>query len=348
MRSPAALLSLSNRLDVYVTASAGSVWRATSFDGGNTWAQPWTQVTGDGVQTGTLSSTFGPKAAGSGDGRVTYLVGRSSTVSDQGFWFSSSEDYHVHWGYGWTFGNRANCGLPYNAGCNTLSPTVGSGGWSKVADGTGVFTSGPAVATSGNGQTVYIVGMGTNSTMSWAKSTNAGTSWAVAWSQIPDGSGFHAGPAIAASGDGQIVYVVAQGGDNKMYYTKSINGGSTWSASWSVIGSGTFPAGTVPAIATSADGNTVYVVAQGLNPYMMYYAQSITAGGTWSVAWAAIGSGTFPLGCGPSVATSWDASTLHVFAQGDDGNIWRATGSKAGGGVTWTFAWGIAGGPAPA
>jgi hypothetical protein len=345
-RRPAALLSLLNRLDLYVSASSGHVWHAVSFDGGNTWPQPWVQLTGDGVQYGTLSSAYGPAAAASGDGRVTYVVGRGS--SDAGFYIAASQNYRVDWGSGWGFGAVANCGKPYNLGCNSLSPQfTGGGGFAPVAGGIGSFLAGPAVATSGNGQTIYIAGLGTDATMFWAKSTDGGLGWTVAWSRIPNGSGFLGGPGIATSGDGQIVYVVGQGGDGRMYWAKSINGGASWAVAWGAIPYGTFPAGSIPAVATSADGNTVYVVAQGSNQ-MMYYAQSIDGGNTWTAAWGQIPQGTFPLGAGPAVTTSWDASTLHVFAQGTDGNIWRANGSKSGGGVTWNVAWTVAGGTAPA
>jgi hypothetical protein len=81
MLSPTAVASVDNRLDLFARADDSKLWRSASFDRGAHWPGGWSLV-----NEGTLSASFGPSAAASGDGRIVHLLGRSSDNGDKRIW----------------------------------------------------------------------------------------------------------------------------------------------------------------------------------------------------------------------------------------------------------------------
>jgi hypothetical protein len=98
-------------------------------------------------------------------------------------------------------------------------------------------------------------------------------------------------PSVAAdrsSGNLYVVYQTRLSGDPKIAFTKSIDGGNTWSSPIAISdnppGSGVFN----PAVAVSPDGQIVTVIFYdhranpGSNTLVdIYWAQSLNGGGTW-------------------------------------------------------------------
>ena len=115
----------------------------------------------------------------------------------------------------------------------------------------------------------------------YKKSTDGGTNWSAA-KRLTWASGMSYQPAVAAGSDNTIhvVWEADTPGNLEIYYKRSTNGGTTWSAvkrlTW------TSSSSYIPAMAIGSD-NTIQIVWYDLTPgnYEIYSRQSEDGGATW-------------------------------------------------------------------
>ena len=142
------------------------------------------------------------------------------------------------------------------------------------------FSFYPAVAASGS--TVHVVWQDDrdgNPEIYYKRSTNGGTTWSVD-TRLTNQVDFSIGPSVAVSGN--IVHVVWQDfrdGNPEIYYKRSTNGGTSWSADMRLTNDPNFRQ---PA-SVSASGNFVHIAWMDLrdgNPEI-YYKRSTNDGVSW-------------------------------------------------------------------
>lgn len=314
--SPAATMSLGVRVDLIARKSNAyqHFYRCASYDNGNTWEQPWVELFPALVEPGGAPAfpfkqphEYGVASAASGDGRITYLCARAdasvpTTKEGARFWLRVTTDFT----HTWT-------------------------DWTPI--GEGIFTSSPAIATSGSGQTVMALGRGTDGRMYIAASNSMGKTFETDWSPIEVGTFLPGAPALALSADGKRVCAFGLGTDTKIWSAFSHDLGVGWDWAWDHIGGGLFSSG--PAAAMSADGQRLFVIARGLDN-KMWFTRSSDGGQTWDIDWTAIPAGT-NFTSSATAALSWDGQDLQVFAAGGDRHIWRAR--SIDGGLSWAVAW---------
>lgn len=141
---------------------------------------------------------------------------------------------------------------------------------------------------------------------------------------------FKSGPAAVVSDNGQTMHAFGRGTNDKIWRSRSVDGGSTWPGGWSPMGTGLFSSGPAAAIA----GSKIHVFARGMDN-RMFRAYSSNGGSTWSILWTSMGAGVF--NSAPAAAVSADGQKIHVFARGTDNRMWRAFSPD--GGATWPALW---------
>jgi len=144
-----------------------------------------------------------------------------------------------------------------------------------------VFAGSPAIAV--RGSNIYVAWSDTDPDsyeIYFRKSVDGGATWQSA-QLLTDNSGFSESPALAAGGSN--VYLVwkdnTEGGQEKIYFRKSSDGGATWkSAQRFTENSGTSLHPTV-----AAGGSSVYAAWHhyGLKNPEIYFARSSDRGATW-------------------------------------------------------------------
>jgi CubicO group peptidase (beta-lactamase class C family) len=202
----------------------------------------------------------------------------------------------------------------------------------------GILTSGVGVAASSDRNRIIVVSRGTDNRIWRVRSTDGGTTWTgfepilsgmSRLDPLDRGPEFQTGPAIAMDATGLVVHVFAVGMDGKMYRTRSIDGGTTWS-NWTAIGAGIFSS--QPAAACSSDGNMVLVFGRGMD-YRIWRNVSLQSGASWQ-EWTPIGAGIFTSG----PAACWSAGPkVYVVARGTDRAFWYNVTSN--GGADWLPHW---------
>lgn len=153
------------------------------------------------------------------------------------------------------------------------------------------------------------------------RSTNQGSSFNSMGDFGP--ARINSGLGAAASADGQRLFVIGRGLDQKAWFSASANGGTTWQG-WAPILAGVFISGI--AIACSAAGTVVHAVGIGQGR-RMWRAVSTNGGQSWT-GWSPIGQGVFT--SGPAIACSADGKVVHVVARGNDLRAWRNVSLDAG------------------
>jgi hypothetical protein len=133
-----------------------------------------------------------------------------------------------------------------------------NGEWkrSNKVVGSGELSSGPAVAASADGKSVYTFGRGMNHRI-WMHTEGGGEKW-----RELDDRQFATGPGAACSDDGRILWVAATGEDQQIYLKVSFGGAAGLTSGWTVLDIGKSVA-TSPALACSADGRTLHVAYVG-------------------------------------------------------------------------------------
>ena len=173
-------------------------------------------------------------------------------------------------------------------------------------------------------------------------SANGGTTWSVA-KRLTWTSGLSSAPALAVD-SGDVIHVVWQDntpGNYEIYYKRSEDGGTTWSASkrltWTSQGSH------LPVIGIDS-GDTIHVVWSDDTPGNadIYYKSSVDGGTTWSASkrltWTS-GKSSSPamaIGAGDDIHIVWDDNTpeygdIYYKGSTDGGSTWSATKR-----ITWT------------
>jgi hypothetical protein len=307
LMNPTAIRALGTRVDVIAPLSGKGIFRTASYDDANTWQQPWTKWLDAAPSTSASPVPLAPEdtstaCAASGDGRIMHVCSRNN--ADPGlFYYCRTEDFSNSWAATWT------------------------------PIGKGIFRSAPAMAASGDGQSLIVVGLGTDSAIWSAVSATGGKTWELAWAAIGKGTFLRGTPAVTCSADGRSVFAFGLGDDQRIWFATSSTSGLSWQMAWSQIKTMQFSSG--PAAVSSADGKRVFVFARGLDN-RMYFIRSGTGGASWDFDWTVMPAGT-NFQSAPATAASWDAAIVHVFALGGDDRVWRAMSSDAG--HSWATAW---------
>lgn len=306
---PAMLMALETRIDIVCAKAGQTLMRTASYDGGQVWHRHWSQFSAPVADQGGTAATdqasdYGVAMACSGEGRRVYLCGRSKDTS-------ATHDRFCHLRRSEDFGN-------------SFTP------WTAI--GSGEFTGTPAVATSGDGRLVFVVGRGNDRGIWFARSSDAGQSFELAWARIGVGTFQDFAPAIACDASGRRVHVFGIGDDARAWQATSDDGGNQWALAWAPVLAGTFTSGL--AAVCSGDGRRVRLFGRGMDN-RLWQAGSDDHGSRW-VGWAPVPAGSNFLSA-PAAAVSWDGLRLHLCALGGDRKIWRAF--SADGAATYALAW---------
>jgi hypothetical protein len=196
----------------------------------------------------------------------------------------------------------------------------------------------PAIAVDSNGHIhlVWYDGADNREEIYYRRSEDGGTTWSAAkrltWTKFASCS-----PAIAIDSSNAIhvVWFDTPIGDIEIYYTRSTDGGTTWSAAKRL----TWTSGVsyVPAIAIDSN-DTIHIVWQDDTPgtYEIYYKRSKDGGTTWSAAKRL----TWTTGTSHYPAIAIDSiDTIHlVWYDTTPGNAEIYYKSSADKGLTWSAA----------
>jgi hypothetical protein len=198
----------------------------------------------------------------------------------------------------------------------------------------------PAIATD-SGNNLHVV-WGDNTPGNWeiiySKSTDGGATWSAAV-DVSNNSGISSSPTIVV-GSGNSLHVVwydtpSGGGNPDILYSKSTDGGATWSAVVNISNNsgGSFS----PAIIVDS-GNNLHVVWTDTTPgnYDIFYSKSTDGGATWSAAVDV--SNTSGESQYSAIAID-SGNNLHVVWRDDTpGNYETFYSKSTDGGVTWSAA----------
>lgn len=192
----------------------------------------------------------------------------------------------------------------------------------------GQFKSAPAVANSASGQKLHVFGRGTDKRYWRAYSANGGTTWPVAWQMTSPPKLFNSAPAAASSSDGMIVHLAGIDTDGRLSHNRSLDGGVTW-GEWSEL---ILVDAVAPAVATSADGQDVYLSYQVNNHIQVWTSRG--GGLPWyENQKRVVGSLSDVFTSSPSITTSLGGDIVHLVARGADNRFWRNISLDAG--ATW-------------
>jgi CubicO group peptidase (beta-lactamase class C family) len=179
----------------------------------------------------------------------------------------------------------------------------------------------PVPALAFTGSTLWAFGRRHDGGVHRYKSTNHGATFNAMGDFGP--VRINSGLGAAVSADGQRLFVIGRGLDDKAWFGWSSNGGSSWQG-WVPILAGVFISGI--AIACNAAGTIVHAVGIGQDR-RMWRAHSTDGGQNWT-GWTPIGQGVFT--SGPAIACSTDGKVVHVVARGNDLRAWRNVSSDTG------------------
>jgi len=187
---------------------------------------------------------------------------------------------------------------------------VGWTPWVQVSNG--ALSNEPAVTFAN--PYIYVFGNGTDNKVYWSRNDVSGgydsNNWQAWTGPIPNGV-LTSEPAVASLGG--TLYLVGRGTTNFYYFTRSTDGGTTWSPWILVDPSHTFTKG--PALSVSPNGqlNVFGVLSNG----RMYGLTSNDGGDIWGEAADAGGNLLASAG-----AVSSANGVIHTFALGTDNQIY--------------------------
>ena len=308
-----------------------SIFAAVAIDSANTIHVVW----GDGTPGNTeiyykRSSDAG--AAWSAAQRITWTSGGSSLPAIA---IDLSDTIHVVW----------MDDTPVNREIYYSKSTDGGNSWSSSQRITWTPESShnPAIAADSSG-TIHVVWHDYtpgNYEIYYKRSTDGGNSWGPS-QRITWTSGFSYRPAIAVDSTDSLhvvwhndIYM------DEIYYKRSTDGGTTWSAAKRLTSNSGYS--WVPAIAIYSSGN-IHIVWQDETPgnYEIYYKRSEDGGTTWSpaqrITWTS-GDSRNPamaIDSGDTIHVAWDddtpgASEVYYKNSADGGTTWSASQR-----LTWT------------
>jgi BNR repeat-like domain len=203
------------------------------------------------------------------------------------------------------------------------------------------WTSGDSTVPSitvGLGNTIHVVWYDNtpgNEEIYHKRSTDGGQTWGVA-KRLTWTSGISRNPAIATDSSGGIhlVWQDDTPGNLEIYYKRSTDGGTTWSAAKRLTWTSSISQN--PAIATDSSGG-IHLVWGDYTPGNpeIYYKRSTDGGTTWSAAKRLTWSGK---AVDPTIATG-SSNTVHlVWTDGTPGNPEIYYKRSTDGGTAWSAA----------
>jgi len=170
----------------------------------------------------------------------------------------------------------------------------------------------------------------------YKRSTDGGTTWSAA-KRLTYSSGYSGLPDIATdtSNNLHVVWYDYSPGNWEIFYKRSTDGGTTWSAAKRLTYSSGYSSG--PDIATDTSNN-LHVVWYDYSPgnYEIFYKRSTDGGATWSAAKRL----TYSLGFSmvPAIATD-SSNNFHVVWDDDSPGNWEIFYKRStDGGTTWSAA----------
>jgi BNR repeat-containing family member len=200
------------------------------------------------------------------------------------------------------------------------------------------YSFGPAVAID-SGDTIHVVWYDNtpgNSEIYYKRSTNGGTSWSVN-QRLTWTAGYSSDPSIAVDSGGSlhVVWCDDTPGNDEIYYKRSTDGGTSWSAARRL--SSTAGQSYDPVIAGDSSNN-IYIVWDDDTPgnSEIYYRKSPNGG----ISWNAVQRLTWNSGksANPSIAIDPSAAVHIVWEDYTPGNVEIYYKRSADGGASWSAA----------
>ena len=157
-----------------------------------------------------------------------------------------------------------------------------------------------------------------NGAMGVSTSTDNGASWSN-WTQVNAyWSNFSGDASAVYNPDAQRITVFARGGDGKIGYTQSANGGASWS-NWAEVNAYWNNFSGDPHVIYNPSTKRMTVFARG-GDGSIGYTQSGNDGASWS-NWAQVNAYWNNFSGDPHILLDPDAQRITVFARGGDGKI---------------------------
>jgi len=205
----------------------------------------------------------------------------------------------------------------------------------KEFDG-GVFTSGPAAASSSDGKLQCVAGRGTDARIWVSLSQDSGAKW-PGWNPILAKT-FHASaPAVAISENGQHIYAVARDTANAYWFSHSGDRGGTWAA-WQMMGTGVFHSSPAMVRITDLDSRGVphdFLVVAGLGTDNRVWTTRFAAGSALDkLGWQAVPAGLVvstnkSFTSAPALAVN-GAGKIVLFCRGRNNLFWFVESATKG------------------
>jgi len=291
----------------------------------------WVQVPLTGAPAGLFSS--GPATAARGTASVDVFARGADTAVWSNFGYTFDNWTTTTW-LGWSSLGGALKGKPAASAYGPLGDQLVVAGrgtnnqayvrvtvpvqgghptftdWSQVSNGN--LSNEPAVTY--RAPYIYVFGNGTDNKVYWSRNdVSSGfdpNGWQAWTGPIPNGV-LSSEPAVASLNG--ALYVVGRGTDNRCYFTKSTDGGSTWIA-WVLVSTNTFSSG--PALTVSPNGQlNVFAPLNGNNH--MFSFTSNDGGASWGAVVDA--GGNLPSSPGASSPAS---GLIQTFGRGTDNAIY--------------------------
>jgi hypothetical protein len=189
-----------------------------------------------------------------------------------------------------------------------------SGQWRpNTRVGSGEFSSGPAVAASADGASIYTFARGMSHRI-WLD-VAGGTD---AWRKLGDRK-FATGAGAACSNDGRIVWVAATGDDHRIYLQVSTTGKFGLDDDWRALDIG--ESATSPALACTGDGTVLHLAYVGADRNLRRARFELDRGSGHEPVYVKTHGGGFR--SAPALAVSDGGSVLWIAALGDDDEVQR-------------------------
>ena len=273
--------------------SGGHLGVTRSTNGGASWSN-WTEANAYWTLQGTPNSLYDP------DTKTTMIFARGSADGAMGISISGDN------GAGWTNWTQMNA---Y---------------WSNFkGDASSVYDP--------DTKTITVFARGGDGTIGYTQSGNGGAGW-TNWAPVNAYWGNFAGdPHAIYNPATKTMTVFARGGDNKIGYTQSTNGGASWS-NWAEVNAYWAGFTSDPHVVLNPDTGTMSLFAKG-GTGEIGYTQSTSNGAAWS-NWAQVNAywGNFSGAAYPVYNPA--TKRISLLARGGDGKMGVTTSPNDG--ASWT------------
>ncbi|MGW2649778.1 hypothetical protein ACWC2T_33950 [Streptomyces sp. NPDC001393] len=212
--------------------------------------------------------------------------------------------------------------------------TNGGASWSNWAEANAYWTlqGNPNAIYDPDTKTTMLFARGSaNGAMGISTSNNNGASWSN-WTQVNAyWSNFKGDASAVYNPDTKKVTVFARGGDGKIGYTQSSNGGASWS-NWAEVNAYWNNFAGDPHAIYNPNTKQITVFARG-GDGKIGYTQSANDGASWS-NWAEVNAYWNNFAGDPHILLNPDTKQITVFARGGDGKIGYTQSSNDG--ASWS------------